>query len=60
MARLRLGIASLVSLMWALSILMEMTNPVYTMSPFVHMAMMGVVGAILGIDLVRRNGGKAQ
>ncbi len=58
MARLRIAIGSLVAIMWAISVAATMVMEGYEMSPFVHLAMMAVVGALFGVELVRRNGAK--
>ncbi len=59
MARLRIAIGVLVSLMWSLSVLADMSLADYEVSPLIHMAMMTVVGALFGNELLKRNGGKA-
>jgi hypothetical protein len=42
------GIAILVSFVWAVSFIFDIVLPGYDPSPFIHLAMMTVVGAAVG------------
>lgn len=50
-------VGGVVTAMWALSVLADMSRSDYEMSPFVHLAMMTVAGALFGVDLLRRKNG---
>lgn len=51
--RLVNGIAILVAFVWTASIIADIVVPSYDPSPFVHMAMMAVVGAVVGHGFIR-------
>ncbi|MDP8961499.1 MAG: hypothetical protein M3N32_07800 [Actinomycetota bacterium] len=59
MAWLRGLVGGVVTSMWALSVLADMSRSDYEMSPFVHLALMTVAGGLFGVELVRKrkNGG---
>ena len=52
MGRVVMGVVTGV---WALSFLADIFVGGYEPSPFIHMAMMGVLGALFGRDLLRGN-----
>ncbi|MGH2374566.1 MAG: hypothetical protein ACRDIC_14750 [bacterium] len=54
-ARLTAYIAILVSVVWAVSFIADILIPTYDPSPFVHLAMMTVVGAAFSHSVLRRN-----
>lgn len=49
------GIAILVSIVWAASFIADILIPGYDPSPFVHLAMMTVVGAAVGHGFIKRD-----
>lgn len=51
--RLVNAIAILVSLVWAASFICDIFIPGYNPSPFIHLAMMTVVGAAVGHGFIR-------
>lgn len=48
------GIAVLVSIVWAISFVADIVIATYDPSPFVHLAMMTVVGAAVGSNVLKR------
>lgn len=56
-SRLKTGIASVVTTVWAISFLVDIIPRLdYEPSPFIHLAFMLILGALFGERLVRRNG----
>lgn len=51
------GIAILVSFVWAVSFIADIVIPGYDPSPFIHLAMMTVVGAAVGHGFIKNGGG---
>jgi len=51
------GIAVLVSSVWAVSFIADIVIKSYDPSPFVHLAMMTVVGAVVGHGFIKGGGG---
>lgn len=52
-SNLTTGIAILVSVIWAASFIADIALPQYDPSPFVHLAMMTVVGAVVGRGFIK-------
>lgn len=53
------AIAGAITIVWVISSLADIVSKEYEMSPFVHIAMMGVAGAIFGHGFFPKgNGGK--
>lgn len=55
-SRLVNGIAILVSLVWTISFVADIVVTGYDPSPFVHLAMMAVVGATVGRSFISNGG----
>lgn len=56
--RLVTGIAVLVSTVWGISFIADIVLKTYDPSPFIHLAMMTVVGAVVGHGFIRGGGGQ--
>ncbi|MGH2373034.1 MAG: hypothetical protein ACRDIC_06090 [bacterium] len=56
-ARLTAYIAILVSIVWTMSFIADIAIPAYDPSPFVHMAMMAVVGAAFSHTVLKKRNG---
>lgn len=54
--RLVTGIAVLVSTVWAISFIADILLKEYDPSPFIHLAMMTVVGAVVGHGFIKGGG----
>ena len=54
------GIAILVSLVWAISFVADILITGYDPSPFIHLAMMTVVGAAVGHGFIRSGNGNGN
>lgn len=50
------GIAILVSLVWAISFICDIAIASYDPSPFIHLAMMTIVGAAVGHGFIQKGG----
>jgi hypothetical protein len=54
------GIMAIVALTWATSIGVGMVNPAYTPPPTVHLAMMAIVGALFGRQVLGKAYGEEK
>jgi hypothetical protein len=54
------GIAILVSLVWAISFVADILIAGYDPSPFIHLAMMTIVGAAVGRGFIRNGNGNGN
>lgn len=56
MVGVRRNIMYLVGTIWSLSFIADIVLDAYSPSPFIHMAMMSVLGALFGKEILGRNG----
>lgn len=58
--RITNAIAIVITLVWAASFLADIFIPRYDVSPFVHMIMMGLAGAIFGKSFISGSNGNGN